>query len=153
MLRNFPRKFWAFVLWVRKNPRKIPSKFPTKFFQISLRKIKKNSPNELLQERREKIVSQKGRFKGCPWLEIAENILFGDFLVFLKDFKRSAEGQPYFSSSAPMQASKGHSDQGTATVRKESESQFLDSFRTPTRDFRSSRPERQHIEDLCLASF
>ena len=31
MLRNFPRNFWAFVLWVRKNPRKIPSKSPTKF--------------------------------------------------------------------------------------------------------------------------
>ena len=43
MLRKFPRNVWAFVLWVRKNPRKIPSKFPTKF-STSLRKIKKKSP-------------------------------------------------------------------------------------------------------------
>ena len=28
MLRNFPRNFWAFVLWVRKNPGKFPPNFP-----------------------------------------------------------------------------------------------------------------------------
>ena len=41
MLRNFPRNFWAFVLWVRKNPRKIPSKFPTKFSKFPCEKSKK----------------------------------------------------------------------------------------------------------------
>ena len=39
MLRNFPRNFWAFVLWVRKNPWKIPSKFPTKFSCEKSKKI------------------------------------------------------------------------------------------------------------------
>ena len=37
-LQNFPRYFWAFILWVRKNP----AKFPPNSHQISLRKIKKN---------------------------------------------------------------------------------------------------------------
>ena len=41
MLRNFPRNFWAFVLWLRKNPRKIPSKFPTKFSKFPCEKSKK----------------------------------------------------------------------------------------------------------------
>ena len=41
MLRNFPRNFWAFVLWVRKNTRKIPSKFPTKFSKFPCEKSKK----------------------------------------------------------------------------------------------------------------
>ena len=38
MLRKFPRNFWAFVLWVRKNPWKIPSKFPTKFSKFPCEK-------------------------------------------------------------------------------------------------------------------
>ena len=41
MLRNFPRNFWAFVLCVRKNPRKIPSKFPTQFSKFPCAKSKK----------------------------------------------------------------------------------------------------------------
>ena len=44
MLRNFPRNFWAFVQWVRKNPWTIPSKFPTKFSKFPCEKSKKNSP-------------------------------------------------------------------------------------------------------------
>ena len=31
MLRNFPRKFWAFLLWVRKNPAKFPLNFMPNF--------------------------------------------------------------------------------------------------------------------------
>ena len=41
MLRNFPRNFWAFVLWVRKKPWKIASKFPTKFSKFPCEKLKK----------------------------------------------------------------------------------------------------------------
>ena len=52
MLRNFPRNFWAFVLWVRKKSRKIPSKFPTKFSKFPCEKSKIFT-DELLQERRE----------------------------------------------------------------------------------------------------
>ena len=44
MLRNFPRNFWAFVLWVKKIPQKFPPNFPLNFPLKSLRKIKKNSP-------------------------------------------------------------------------------------------------------------
>ena len=44
MLRNFPRNFGAFVLWVRKNSRKIPAEFPTKFPKFPCKKIKKKSP-------------------------------------------------------------------------------------------------------------
>ena len=41
MPRNFPRNVWAFVLWVRKKSRKIPSKFPTKFYKFPCEKSKK----------------------------------------------------------------------------------------------------------------
>ena len=58
MLRNFPRNVWAFVLWVRKNPRKIPSKFSTKFSKFPCEKSKKFT-DELLQERREKELTPK----------------------------------------------------------------------------------------------
>ena len=45
MLRNFPRKFWAFVLWVRKKKKtgKFPPNFPLNFPNFPA-KIKKNSP-------------------------------------------------------------------------------------------------------------
>ena len=49
MLRNFPRKFWAFILWVRKNPAKFPANFPPNFPP----KNQKKFTNELLQERQE----------------------------------------------------------------------------------------------------
>ena len=52
MLRNFPRYFFC---GSGKNPRKIPSKFPTKFSKFPCEKSKKFT-DELLQERREKIV-------------------------------------------------------------------------------------------------
>ena len=54
MLRNFPRKFWAFVLWVRKKSPENSLQISHLIFQISLRKIKKKFTDELLQERREK---------------------------------------------------------------------------------------------------
>ena len=53
MLRNFPRNFWAFVLWVRKNPGKFPPNFPLNFPNFPAKNQKKFT-DELLQERREK---------------------------------------------------------------------------------------------------
>ena len=41
---NFPRKFWAFVLWVRKNPGKFPPNFPLNFPNFPAKKSTKNSP-------------------------------------------------------------------------------------------------------------
>ena len=54
MLRNFPRNFRAFVLWVRKNPGKFPPNFPLNFPNFPAKKNKKKITDELLQERREK---------------------------------------------------------------------------------------------------
>ena len=52
MLRNFPRNFGAFVLWVRKNPGKFPPNFPLNFPNFPAKNQKKFT-DELLQERRE----------------------------------------------------------------------------------------------------
>ena len=52
MPRNFPRNFRAFILWVRKNPAKIP-KFP---FETP----KKKFTDELLQQRREFFLTSEG---------------------------------------------------------------------------------------------
>ena len=77
MLRNFPRNFWAFVLWVSKKSRKIPSKFPTKFSKLPLEKTKKKITDELLQERREKNFFQsKERKRGG--LTEKENVGWGN---------------------------------------------------------------------------
>ena len=62
MLRNFPRNVRAFVLWVRKKSRKIPSKFPSKFSKLPCEKSKEKFTDELLQERRENIFVGKK----CP---------------------------------------------------------------------------------------
>ena len=45
MLRNFPRIFLAFILWVRKNPTKFPANFPQNFPPQNQKKI----TDELLQ--------------------------------------------------------------------------------------------------------
>ena len=95
MLRNFPRTFSAFVLWVRRNPRKIPSKFPTKFSKFPCEKSKKFT-DELLQERRENISQTNnialkspkiscikgyfGRCKGCFPAGLARKCIFDVFL-------------------------------------------------------------------------
>ena len=55
MLRNFPRIFWAFVLWVRKIPGKFPPNFPLNFPNFPAKNLKKFT-DELLQERRENMV-------------------------------------------------------------------------------------------------
>ena len=53
LLRNFPRNFRAFVLWVRKNPGKFPPNFPLNFPNFPAKNQKKFT-DELLQEHREK---------------------------------------------------------------------------------------------------
>ena len=59
MLRNFPRKFRAFILWVRKNPAKFPPNFPRNFPP----KNQKNSPTSFCGGARRNIWQQQGLHK------------------------------------------------------------------------------------------
>ena len=67
MLRKFPRKHRAFILWVRKKFRKIPAKFPAKCPSKKVRKI----TDELLQECREKLWVSQHEEIGCSTPPIA----------------------------------------------------------------------------------
>ena len=61
-------------LWVRKNPRKIPSKFPTKISKFPCEKSKKKFTDELLQERRENPFLL--RFLTAPPLQSPYSLVF-----------------------------------------------------------------------------
>ena len=69
MLRIFPRNVWAVVLWVRKNPRKIPSKFPTKFSKFPCKKSKKIHRRASAGAQGEELIHRR------DWLQLQFRIL------------------------------------------------------------------------------